>query len=66
MDGGQVAITGFTFQAVIAVLDSVTSKPWAQMTIEPTGSTKVDIRWVLADGTVEHVQVKHSHARRAP
>lgn len=67
MDGGQVAITGFSVQVAIAILDALSTDDftWSSMTIEPTSETtdyqKVDIRWAGVQGSRDrHVQVKHS------
>ena len=65
-NGGQVALTGFTLQPIVAVLKSLSPAmpSWRQLTIEPEGAgdelEKVDIEWILDDGSRRHVQVKHS------
>ncbi|MEQ1567179.1 MAG: hypothetical protein ABMA64_16180 [Myxococcota bacterium] len=59
-DGGQVAITGFKLQVVIALIDSLREPDWIRMTIEPPGLDHVDVLWVYTDDEVDHVQVKHS------
>lgn len=58
--GGQIAITGFKLQVVIALIDSLREPGWTRMTIEPPGIEQVDVLWVYADDEVDHVQVKHS------
>lgn len=64
MDGGQVAITGFAVQVVVALLDSLAVPGWTEVTIEPTSNSdeyeKVDILWRFPDAGVEFVQVKRS------
>lgn len=64
MNGGQVALKGFAFQALMAALDSLAREDWVEMIIEPTSESdeyeKVDVLWRTNAGGVEHVQVKHS------
>ena len=63
-DGGQIAVTGFILQAVVAILEGLSRDDWYELEVEPVSETrdyeKVDIRWCLVDGSEEHVQVKHS------
>lgn len=63
-DGGVEAVTGFVFQSMAALLDSLKDDDWSELAIDPMhddGSCqKVDIEWKLKDGRVRVAQVKHS------
>lgn len=59
-DGGQVAITGFKLQVLVALLDSFPTSDWESFSIEPLGVDDVDVIWKYHGGVEDHVQVKHS------
>lgn len=63
-DGGVEAITGFVYQSMAALLDSLASDDWVHLAIDPAQTEvdcqKVDIEWTLRDGRTRVAQVKHS------
>ena len=63
-DGAHTALTGFTLQVVVAVLEGLAREDWQSLFVEPLEEgreyEKVDLCWHIADGSQEHVQVKHS------
>ncbi len=63
-DGGVEAITGFVFQSIAALLESLESDEWTELAIDPVQADedcqKVDIEWRLRDGRIRVAQVKHS------
>ena len=67
MSGGASAIRGFLLQTLVALLESLElertlhqSVPWNSLEIEPVldDTEKIDILWMMEDGTGRAVQVK--------
>ncbi|MBE1556003.1 hypothetical protein [Sporosarcina limicola] len=59
--GGREGARGYLFQAVVAVLSSLTESTWEKVTLEPSEShEKVDILWEYSNGDRKVTQVKSS------
>lgn len=57
--GGQAGSRGYVYQALIAVLESLSESNWDRISIEyPTKNDKVDIALLYAQNVVKAIQVK--------